>query len=186
MRECESRQFVGGVAGDDRRVRSATGPRTSSPVAISLRWGPIVLRAWRTVLAIVGLCGPLTQAPPAVGQTASASLEFPLRAIAVAGRWGTNEVVAAEWLENPRLPLIPADYLAWLNDLRVNWVCVVVELSYDDSMDSTIERDTEYESFSDAALRQMIREFRSQNIDVYLTLAFSAHEAETAARPVKR
>ena len=35
-------------------------------------------------------------------------------------------------------------------------------------------------------LRQLIREFRENGFDVYLTLAFESKEAETAARPVTR
>ncbi len=154
----------------------------------------VVLRVRYIVLILVALVVGLIRGPAAVAQTASTSLELPLRSIALAGNWGTNEVVVKEWHEgDTTLPLIPADYLAWLDHLHVNWVCIVVEMTYDDSMDSTIDRNTGYvspesgsSSFSDAALRQMIRELRRQGIDVYLTLAFSAHEAETAARPVRR
>ena len=76
--------------------------------------------------------------------------------------------------------------------LHVNWLGLSVALTYDDSMDSTIERNTEYlppsddVSFSDGALRQFIREFRQHGIDVYLTLAFQASGAQTSARPVER
>ena len=73
----------------------------------------------------------------------------------------------------------------------MNWIGLSVALRYDDSMDSTVERNTEYSpseeaSFSDDAIRQFIREVREHGIDVYLTLAFAAHEAETAVRPVER
>jgi hypothetical protein len=57
-------------------------------------------------------------------------------------------------------------------------------------MDSTVERvyssDVDIPTFTDEALRQLIREFRNHGIDVYLTLAFEADKAETAARPVRR
>ena len=56
-------------------------------------------------------------------------------------------------------------------------------------MDSTVERvysDVFIETYADATLRQLLREFRSHGINVYLTLAFEGHEAETAARPVYR
>ena len=57
-------------------------------------------------------------------------------------------------------------------------------------MDSTVERvtssDVHVPTYSDATLRQMIREFHSNGINVYLTLAFEAAEANTAARPVDR
>ena len=87
-------------------------------------------------------------------------------------------------------PLIPPDYIAWLKSLHVNWIGLSVALHYDDSMDSTVERvtssDVDVPTYPDATLRQLIREFRSHGINVYLTLAFEAAEAETAARPVYR
>ena len=86
-------------------------------------------------------------------------------------------------------PLVPSDYFDYLDKLHVNWVGLSVALHYDDSMDSTIERvysNVEVPTFTDRALRQLIREFRGQGLDVYLTLAFEAFEAETAARPVRR
>ena len=72
-----------------------------------------------------------------------------------------------------------------------NWIGLSVALTYDDSMDSTVERNAEYSpsdgaSFSDDAIRQFVREVREHGIDVYLTLAFEAFEAETAVRPVER
>ena len=119
------------------------------------------------------------------------SLEFPLRSLMAAGNWATNRQVVETWEAAGRVgPLIPLDYIAWLQSLHVNWVGFQIALHYDDSMDSTVERvysqDVNIPTFSDAALRQLIREFRSHGIDVYLTLAFESHEAETAARPVHR
>ena len=120
----------------------------------------------------------------------SPALGFPLRSIGVTGNWGTNEQVVREWEAAGRTgPLIPLDYIAYLKRLHVNWVGLSVALHYDDSMDSTVERvysAVDIPTFSDAVLRQLIREFRSHGIDVYLTLAFEAGEAETAARPVRR
>ena len=121
------------------------------------------------------------------------ALEFPLRALHVGSNSATNHEVVAEWEDGGRRgPLIPADYIAWLNSLHVNWVGLAVALHYDDSMDSTVERvyardiGTSIPTFSDAALRQLIREFQSHGFHVYLTLAFEANEAGTAARPVHR
>ena len=116
---------------------------------------------------------------------------FPLRALHATGRWGTNTQVVEAWEATGRSgPLIPPEYIAWLKRLHVNWIGLSVALHYDDSMDSTVERvyssDVDIATFSDAALRQLIREFRNHGINVYLTLAFEAHEALTAARPVWR
>ena len=118
-------------------------------------------------------------------------INFPLRALHVAGNWGTNAEVVAEWEAAGRVgALIPPDYIEWLKSLHVNWVGLSVALHYDDSMDSTVKRvyssDVGIRTFSDEALRQLIREFKGHGIDVYLTLAFEAHEAERSARYVSR
>ena len=120
-------------------------------------------------------------------------LEFPLRALHI----GTNlagsptNVTIEQWEAAGRTgPLIPPDYIAWLKGLHVNWIGLSVALHYDDSMDSTVERvtssDVDVPTYSGATLRQLLREFRSHGINVYLTLAFEAAEAETAARPLYR
>ena len=118
------------------------------------------------------------------------SLEFPLRALHVGSNAGINHQVVGEWEAAGRTgPLIPLEYIAWLQSLHVNWVGLSVALHYDDSMDSTVERvysDVELPTFSDAALRQLIREFQSHGFHVYLTLAFEAAKARTSARPVQR
>ena len=149
-----------------------------------------VLATCRVPLTLVGLCFLLAQGLPAVAQPAT-PVVFPLRAIHAAGNWGTNELVVPDWEADRSNPLVPADYLAWLKRLHVNWIGLSVALTYDDSMDSTVERNTEAPSseglsFSDDALRQMIREFRNQGVDVYLTLAFEAPAAASAERPVWR
>ena len=116
--------------------------------------------------------------------------DFPLRAIHTAGRWGTNDKVVDAWKAAGRTgPLIPPDYMAWLKSLHVNWIGISVGLHYDDSMDSTVERvysGVDILTYADDELRQLIREFRSHGINVYLTLAFEALEAEASARPVRR
>ena len=117
-------------------------------------------------------------------------MDFPIRALSAGGHWGTNETVVAEWEANGKVgPLVPADYIEWLNSLLVNWIGLVITLHFDDSMDSTVERDyltLEDPTLSDEALRQMIRDFRGHGIDVYLTLALSDYEAGQAARPAHR
>ena len=116
---------------------------------------------------------------------------FPLRSLHAAGYWGTNSLVVRDWEAAGRTgPLIPPDYIAWLQSLHVNWIGLSVALYYDDSMDSTVERvdssDAEVSTFSDAVLRQLLREFRAHNIHVYLTLALNDYKAATSARPAKR
>ena len=117
-------------------------------------------------------------------------LDFPLRAIHTAGNWGTNRAVVDAWNGSGRLArLIPSDYIEFLRDLYVNWVGLSVALHYDDSLDSTVERvysDVGIPTFTDDALRQIIRELRLAGFRVYLTLVFEAHEAERSDRPVRR
>ena len=123
----------------------------------------------------------------------------PLRAIHIGGSWGIEEQDIKAWEASGQTrPLIPPDYIAWLNSLHVNWIGISVALHYADSMDSTVERvyppeelsilspDVQNPTFPDAVLRQLIREFRAHGINVYLTLAFEAHEAAAAARPASR
>ena len=117
-------------------------------------------------------------------------LDGPLRAIHIAGNWTTNRQTADAWDPDAGDPLIPVDYVEHLKDLHVNWVGISVALHYDDSLDSTVERvysrQVDVPTFSDEVLRQLIREFRTNDFDVYLTLAFESREADVAARPVQR
>lgn len=115
-------------------------------------------------------------------------LDRPMRAVHIAGNWGTNPETVARWNRNRSKRLIPLDYVAHLRSLRINWVGISVALHYTDSMDSTVQRvyspRVNIPTFSDRALRQIIREFRRHGFDVYLTVAFESHEAEAAERPV--
>ena len=117
-------------------------------------------------------------------------LDRPMRAVHAGGNWGNNRQTVEAWEGEVSEPLVPPDYVAFLQDLRVNWVGLSVALHYEDSMDSTIERvystEIRIPTFSDRALRQYIREFKEYGFDVYLTLAFESFEAETAQRPVNR
>ena len=117
-------------------------------------------------------------------------IDLPIRALHATGDWGTNETVVGEWEAAGRVaPLIPVDYIEWLRSLHVNWIGLAVQLYYDDSMDSSVERlpssDLDF-TFSDEAVRQMIREFRGHGIEAYLTLALNDHKAAQAPRPAKR
>ena len=120
-------------------------------------------------------CGNPTSAPGVM-------VDVPLRAIHASGNWGTNETVVREWTGTA--PIVPPDYIAWLKSLYVNWVGISVELSFDDSMDSTVEAADS--AFSDGAIRQFIRDLTAEDIDVYVTLAFNDHESANSARPARR
>ncbi|MXW70879.1 MAG: hypothetical protein F4Z74_05430 [Acidobacteria bacterium] len=96
-----------------------------------------------------------------------------------------------EWeAENGASRLVPTEYIEWLQGLNVNWLLLSVSLHYEDSLDSTVSRETGHDrsvpTFKDASLEQLLRELREHGFSVYLTLAFEAHRAETAARPVHR
>ena len=114
----------------------------------------------------------------------------PLRAIHISGNWGANRSTVNAWNPEGTEPLIPLDYIQYLEDLHVNWVGISVALHYEDSMDSTVERayspSLNVPTFSDVALRQLIREFRAHDFEVYLTLAFESHEAYASERPAQR
>ena len=117
--------------------------------------------------------------------------DFPMRAIAISGYWGTNREVVQPWEDGGRQrPVLPAEFIDWLRGMHVNWVLISVALHYEDSMDSSVSRETDRSrnvpTWRDESLRQVIREFREHGFDVYMTLAFEAHEAETSARPLHR
>ena len=117
--------------------------------------------------------------------------DFPLRAISISGYWGTNRRVVQPWEDGGQPgPLLPPDFINWLRSMHANWILISVGLHYDDSMDSRVSRETDrgrnVPTWRDGSLRRAIREFRKHGFDVYLTLAFEAHEAETSARPVYR
>ena len=67
-------------------------------------------------------------------------LDTPMRAIHIAGNWGTNRRTVEAWNADSDEDLIPLDYIEYLQGLHVNWVGVSVALHYADSMDSTVER----------------------------------------------
>ncbi len=117
--------------------------------------------------------------------------QFPMRAIAISGYWGTNREVVQPWEDGGRQgPVLPAEFINWLRGMHVNWVLISVALHYEDSMDSSVSRETDRSrnvpTWRDESLRQVIREFRERGFDVYMTLAFEAHEAEASARPLHR
>ena len=141
----------------------------------------------RPLLAPMALCGLLSADN---GYAQAFPLDQPLRAIHIAGNWGTNRQTVEAWDPESGHPLVPPDHIEHLRDLHVNWVGLSVALHYDDSMDSTVERlysrGLAVPTFSDEVLRQLIREFRNNDFDVYLTLAFESQEAYGSARPAQR
>ena len=117
--------------------------------------------------------------------------DFPMRAISISGYWGTNRRVVQPWEDAGGAgPLIPEEYVSWLRGMHANWILISVGLHYDDSMDSTVSREPDRNrnvpTWRDDSLRRVIREFREHGFDVYVTLAFEAHEAEKSVRPVQR
>ncbi|MYD86223.1 MAG: hypothetical protein F4Y14_08615 [Acidobacteria bacterium] len=201
-----------GDAADDASAQSYQQPRLSTPdragagpdCCESNRRGESALAttatraaglcdhsSWIVLFCLFLLSSSLTLRAQNVRDSCALPLDSPLRSIHVAGNWDTTRetVDAWEFGADGSDPLVPSDYFDYLDKLHVNWVGLSVALHYDDSMDSTIERvysNVDVPTFTDRALRQLIREFRGQGLDVYLTLAFEALEAETAARPVRR
>ena len=118
--------------------------------------------------------------------------DFPLRAIAISGNWGTTRTIVQTWEDAGGTgPLIPIEYIDWLRGLHVNWVFLSVALHYEDSMDSTVSletgRDRQIPTWRDDSLRQLIRELGEHGFEVYLTLAFEEHEARRhSQRPAPR
>ena len=118
--------------------------------------------------------------------------DFPLRAIAACGNWGTSRMVVETWEDAGGIgPLIPQEYIDWLRGMHANWILISVGLHYDDSTDSTVSRETGRDrnvpTFRDDSLRRMLGEFREHGFDVYLTLSFEDHEARVdSRRPVAR
>ncbi len=132
----------------------------------------------------------VTRRPPKPGPGVDI-FDFPMRAIAISGYWGTNRRVAQPWEDGGRQGrLIPLEFIDWLHGMHANWILISVGLHYDDSMDSSVSRETDrgrnVPTWRDGTLRQVIREFREHEFNLYMTLAFEAHEAETSARPLHR
>lgn len=117
------------------------------------------------------------------------ALDRPLRAIHNAGNWGLNRTSVDRWKADPSNPILPPTHVDWVESLNTDWVGISIALHVDDSVDSTVERryaGVGTPTFTDDALRQIIREYRQLGIDVYVTLAFEIHEAASAERPLAR
>ena len=132
----------------------------------------------------------VTKRPPKPGPGVNI-FDFPMRAVSISGYWGTNRRVAQPWEDGGQQGrLIPLEFIEWLHGMHANWILISVGLHYEDSMDGSVSRETDRSrnvpTWRDRTLRQVIREFREHGFNVYMTLAFEAHEAETSARPVFR
>ncbi len=117
--------------------------------------------------------------------------DFPMRAIAISGNWGTNREVVQAWEDGgSEGRILPQGYVDWLQGMHADWILISVALHYEDSMDSTVSRETGRDrnvpTWRDDSLRQLIREFRGHGFQVYMTLAFEAHEAKDSDRPTER
>ena len=144
-----------------------------------------------TLGAGAAACAALTLAATVANQTAATPVAFPLRGIHVGGNWGTNNAAVNDWHAGRTGTIVPADYIAWLRRLQVNWVGISVALTYDDSTDSTVERNHDHAagddaSLSDEALRQLIGELQTSGIDAYLSLGFETQRADESSRPAPR
>ena len=147
--------------------------------------GNVVLRQIVAAFAIAVAVPPVAAAQP---------LDRPLRAVHISGNWGENPRAVRGWEEDRTRSLVPSDHIEFLRDVHVDWVGVSVALHIEGSTDSTVERaysGVAVPTFTDDALRQIVREFRARGFNVYLTLAIESFEnvdplAVTPDRPLKR
>lgn len=95
------------------------------------------------------------------------SAETPLpryRAIHLGGNWGYRDDLKA----------LPEDHFSFLKDLNANWVGISVQLHYQGSTDSTVERTytgVRIPTLTDEVLVNLIRRCKKDGHRVYLTLA---------------
>ena len=115
-------------------------------------------------------------------------LDRPLRAVHRSGNWG-HTADAVDFREMDRTQrLVPLRYVEYLRSVQVDWVGFSVALHLEHSMDSTLERTysgVRVQTFSDEAVRQIIREFRAHGFNVYMTLAIESFEQEHELDAVK-
>jgi len=108
-------------------------------------------------------------------------LDRPLRAVHLSGNWGHTADAIALWEMDRTQRLVPLRYVEYLRSVQVDWVGLSVALHLEHSMDSTLERTysgVRVPTFSDDAVRQIIREFRAHGFNVYMTLAVESFETE--------
>ena len=108
-------------------------------------------------------------------------LDGPLRAVHLSGNWGHNPGAVMLWEEDRTRPLVPLRFVEYLRSVQVDWVGLSVALHVEHSMDSTLERTysgVRIPTFSDDAVRQIIREVREHGFSVYMTLAIESFQRE--------
>ena len=94
-------------------------------------------------------------------------LDQPLRAVHLSGNWAHTADAVALWETDRTQPLVPLRYVEYLRSVHVDWVGFSVALHVEHSMDSTLERTysgVRVPTFSDDAIRQVIREFQGARI----------------------
>ena len=175
-----SLHLVGGPGGGVAPQRPADGGLIMASTSFRERLSALTAVAFWAVFAADAV---------AQGSVAPA-LDRPRGSIHNAGNWGHNWLVVEQWEQDPSKPLLPPSYVEYLKSMHVNWVGLSVSLHVDDSMDSIVKRkyspDIATPTFTDEVIRQIVREYRQHEIDVYLTLAFELNEASEAERPVER
>ena len=121
------------------------------------------------------------------------ALDQPLRAVRLSGNWGHTADAARLWEMDRTQPLVPLSYVEYLRSVHVNWVGFSIALHVEDSMDSTLARTysgVRVPTFSDDAVRQIIREFTAHGFSVYMTLAIESferqHELDAVEHPAPR
>ena len=115
-------------------------------------------------------------------------LDRPLRAVHLSGNWAHTADAVELWEMDRTRRLVPLRYVEYLRSVQVDWVGFSVALHLEHSMDSTLERTysgVRVPTFSDDAVRQIIREFREHGFSVYMTLAIESFETEDELDVVK-
>ncbi len=112
---------------------------------------------------------------PLPGTIPPSSPDAFLRAVHIGGDWGDN---------HETVHTLPDEFFEYLRNLDVNWVGFNIALSYEDSVDPTVDRrydaDIDMDAYGrhvintidDETLRTLIRAFRDRGFHFYITLAF--------------
>ena len=115
------------------------------------------------------------------GGLSAQELDRPLRAVHLSGNWGHTADAVARWELDRTQPLVPLRYVEYLRSVHVDWVGFSVALHVEHSMDATVERayaGVRVPTFSDDAVRRIIREFVGHGFNVYMTLAIESFERQ--------
>lgn len=108
-----------------------------------------------------------------------------IKAIHLGGNWGYNRIN----LSNPSTPYFPDDFFKWVYETNVEWVGLSVSLHLDNSLDSTVElayNNVQIPTFTDNVLNSVLEKLKSENLKVFVTLAFEIQEAKDSPYPLER